>query len=171
MVTLVSPKKTPQEFGFKAGDSHLVVNAYVQTMKGYDSTGKFLWEIPCLARGVGGSYNVARGDTPPGLYKTGTIYNDYGQHGDSPAFTKELRSYGWITFDMVELEGQENSRGRGGICLHGGGTGCGWPGAWAPFQELLSTFGCLRLHNKELLDKILPLAEQGTVFISVHQDY
>lgn len=173
MPVLVGPKKTPQEFGFKAGDSHLVANAFVQTLKAFDSTGKMLWEIPCLARGVGGSYDVARGDTPPGLYKLGQVYNDYEGSGGSscPAFSKEYKSYGWITFDMVELENQENSRGRAGICLHGGGSGCGWPGAWAPYQELLATFGCLRIHNKELLDKILPLTEQGTVFVSVHQDY
>jgi len=89
----------------------------------------------------------------------------------------------------VELEQQEIKVGRAGIMLHGGGSGCGWPGAWAakqavprqpPWptanfivagqQPLLPTLGCIRLHNVDLRDKVLPLYETGTVYVGVFQE-
>ena len=170
MGRLIGPKKTPQECGFKAGDSHLVLNAQSEELKAFDSTGKLIWTIPAIARGVNGHYDKQGGDTPPGLYKLGQIWDDRVPGGGVPAFTKERRSYGWITFDMIELEGQENVRGRAGICLHGGGTACGWPGAWAARQPLHFTHGCPRIHNEDSV-KVLELHEQGTVFISLYQDY
>ncbi len=48
---MIGPKKRPQDFGFKKGDSHLIVNDAVETMKAFSFEGKLLWEIPCLARG------------------------------------------------------------------------------------------------------------------------
>lgn len=56
-------------------------------------------------------------------------------------------AYGWYSFDMEELEGQEAANARAGIMLHGGGSACGWPGAWQPHQALHPTLGYLRLHN------------------------
>jgi len=166
-----APKLTPHALGFGPSDSHIVMNAGQSTAKIFDRQGNLLRELPCLARGVGGHYDKARGDTPPGLYYLGQIWNDHGLVGDFPAYSKELRSYGWITFDMVECENQENRRGRAGICLHGGGSACGWPGAWAAKQELHDTFGCLRMHNWDLKEYILPLTQKGKVWVSVHQYY
>jgi hypothetical protein len=83
---------------------------------------------------------------------------------------RETLAYGWISFDLVELENQEAKVGRAGVMMHGGGTGCGWPGAWAPMQELRTTQGCVRMHNIDLRDKLLPLAKAGTVFVSVYQE-
>ncbi|MGL6134628.1 MAG: L,D-transpeptidase, partial [Prochlorococcaceae cyanobacterium] len=80
------------------------------------------------------------------------------------------QAYGWFSFDMIELEGQKSSIGRAGIMLHGGGTANGWPGAWAPQQKLLPTRGCVRVHNVVLRDKVLPLYEQGTVYVGVFQE-
>jgi hypothetical protein len=37
-------------------------------------------------------------------------------------------------------------------------------------QELRSTQGCVRMHNIDLRDKLLPLTKAGTVFVSVYQE-
>ena len=169
---LVGPKKRPQDFGFKKGDSHLIVNDAVETMKAFSFEGKLLWEIPCLARGQYSDYEwkIQKSDTPPGLYKLGQLYNDYALHGDKAPYDRTLMAYGWAFYDMVDLEGQETGVGRAGIGLHGGGSALGWPGAWAPNQTLVSTYGCLRCQNQHLITKVLPLYRQGTVFCSVFQE-
>lgn len=170
--TMTGPKRRPQEFGFKAGDTHLLANDITEKLTAYDSSGKKLWEIPCLCRGQGSDtqWKAPRTDTPPGLYKLGAIYNDVAKVGLSPAYDRTLMAYGWISFDMIDLEGNEDNSGRAGIMIHGGGSGAGWPGAWAAKQPLLPTHGCIRIYNIDLRDKILPLTRQGTVFISVFQE-
>ena len=169
---MIGPKKKPQDFGFKEGDTHLIVNDISETMKAYDFKGTLLWEIPCLARGQGSDYEfkLTATDTPPGLYEIGTVYKDYERVGANPAYDRTLMAYGWYSFDLVELENQEAKYGRAGIMIHGGGSACGWPGAWAPKQSLFSTHGCCRVHNTELRDKILPLTKKGKVFVSVYQE-
>jgi hypothetical protein len=171
-IKMVGPKKRPQDFGFKKGDSHLIVNDAMETMKAFSFEGKLLWEIPCLARGQYSDYEwkIMRSDTPPGLYKLGQLYNDYALHGDKAPYDRTLMAYGWAFYDMIDLEGQETGLGRAGIGLHGGGSALGWPGAWAPVQPLVATHGCLRCHNQDLIKKILPLYRQGTVFCSVFQE-
>lgn len=155
----------------KPGDSYLLVNDRDQDMEAYDHSGKFLWKLPCLARGQGADndWRHTSTDTPPGLYKLGTVYPDYEQNPNPPCSDTAM-SYGWYSFDMVELENQEVKVGRAGIMLHGGGSGCGWPGAWAPKQTLLPTLGCVRLHNIELRDRVMPLYRQGTVYVGVFQE-
>lgn len=162
---LTGPSKKPQDFGFKPGDYHLVANDASETIKCFDFSGKKLWEIPCLAKGASGpDWRLNGADTPPGLYKVGEIYNDLKSG-------QRLSSYGWITFDMITLADGEDKAGRSGICLHGGGSALGWEGSWAPYQKLLPTMGCLRIHNQDLKDKVLPLCKgSSTVFISVWQD-
>ena len=172
MAAMVGPTKTPQDFGIKEGDSHLVVNDATETVKAYSFGGRLLWEVPCLARGQGADnqWKETNTDTPPGLYKIGQIYNDVAQVGLNPAYTSTLQAYGWISFDLVELEGQEQRYGRAGIMIHGGGSACGWPGAWAPSQPLYPTLGCVRMKNIDLRDKLLPLTKSGIVFCSVFQE-
>lgn len=169
---MIGPKKKPQDFGFKAGDTHIIVNDISETAKAYDFSGKLLWELPALARGQGSDFEfkLNNTDTPPGLYKIGTIYKDYEKVGANPPYDRTLMAFGWYSFDMVELENQENKYGRAGIMLHGGGSACGWPGAWQPKQRLFSTHGCVRMHNMDLRDKVLPLTKTGTVYISVFQE-
>ena len=169
---MIGPTKRPQDFGFKQGDTHIVVNDVVETAKAYDFSGKLLWEIPALARGQGSDieFRVVRTDTPPGLYKLGTVYKDFERVGTNPSFDRTLMSYGWYSFDMNELEGQVSKYGRSGIMLHGGGSAAGWPGAWAPKQPLFATHGCVRIYNIDLRDKILPLYNKGTIYISVYQE-
>ena len=137
----------------------------------HDHTGQRLWTIPCLARGQGADTDWTGNstDTPPGLYRLGQLYADYEQNPNPPCSDTAM-GYGWYSFDMEELEGQEVAVGRAGIMLHGGGSACGWPGAWAAQQPLHPTLGCVRLHNVDLRDKVLPLYRQGTVYVGVFQE-
>lgn len=153
----------------RPGDSCLLVNDRDQDMEAYDHTGKFLWRIPCLARGQGADTEWRRRntDTPPGLYRLGKLYADYEQHSVQ---RDVAMAYGWYSFDMEEMEGQEARNGRAGIMLHGGGSACGWPGAWAQRQTLHPTLGCLRAHNVDLRDKVLPLYRKGLVYVGVFQE-
>lgn len=169
---MIGPKKTPKEFGFKKGDHHIIVNDAVETAKCFDYEGKLLWELPALARGQGSDYEwkLRNTDTPPGLYKVGTVYRDYEINGDKPKYDRTLMAYGWYSLDMIELENQEAGNGRAGIMLHGGGSGNGWPGAWAPMQHLLATHGCVRMHNLHLRDHVMPLLKTGAIFISIFQE-
>ena len=75
---MVGPSRRPQDFGFKKGDSHLIVNDIVETMKAFSFEGKLLWEVPCLARGQYSDFEwkMQRSDCPPGMYKLGKLYND-----------------------------------------------------------------------------------------------
>lgn len=168
---MIGPKKKPQDFGFKQGDTHIIVNDITEKAKAYDFSGKLLWELPALARGQGSDFEfkLNNTDTPPGLYKIGTIYKDYEQD-PTPSYSRDVMAFGWYSFDLVELEGQEAKHGRAGIMMHGGGSACGWPGAWQPMQKLYSTHGCVRMHNQHLKDHILPLTKKGTVYVSVFQE-
>jgi hypothetical protein len=155
----------------KPGDSYLLVNDRDEDLEAYDHTGQFLWKLPCLARGQGADtdWSHTNTDTPPGLYKLGQLYADYEQNPNPPCSDTAM-GYGWYSFDLEELEGQEVKAGRAGIMLHGGGSACGWPGAWAPQQPLHPTLGCVRIHNADLRDKVLPLYRQGTVYVGVFQE-
>ena len=164
---LIGPSKTPQDFGFGSNDSHLVVNDANETVKVYDSKGVLLAELPALARGQFGdtTYNIPKSDTPPGLYKIGTTY-PLSFSEKQPWHAR--KAFGWCTFDLEELEDQERSVGRAGICLHGGGSACKDP--WAPKQKLYPTHGCIRMHNQDLHEIIYPLVKKGTVYVSVYQE-
>jgi hypothetical protein len=54
--------------------------------------------------------------------------------------------------------------------IHGGGIACGWPGAWAPLQPLYPTLGCIRMHNRDLRDRVIPLLQAGRIWVSVYQE-
>jgi hypothetical protein len=170
MTRLIGPKKKPQDFSFSKNDSHLIVNDYSEKVKAFSFDGKLLWERNCLARGQGSDieFKTVRTDTPPGLYKIGQVYDDYK---DGSSYSRTKLSYGWYSFDLIELEGQESRYGRAGIMIHGGGSACGWPGAWEPYQRLFSTHGCVRMYNQDLRDLLLPLVKQGTVYVSVYQEW
>lgn len=169
---MIGPKAGPASYGFQAGDHHLVVNDRTQKCDIYDFAGKKLHTLDALARGQAGdtTYTIPNSDTPPGLYKFGAIYNDYAQVGANPAYNSTLASYGYCSFDMVSLDGAEEKAGRAGIMTHGGGSSLGWPGAWAAMQPLVPTLGCVRMHNSDLLNILLPLTKKGTVFMSVYQE-
>jgi len=168
---LIGPKKRPD---LRPGDHHLLADDRLEAMTAWTHDGKKLWTIPCLCRGQGGEaeWNTTGSDTPPGLYLVGKVYRDYEQD-PSATFSADRRAYGWYSFDLQGQEGQEgpgSSTGRDGIMIHGGGSACGWPGAWAPLQELHPTLGCIRLHNADLRDRILPLLDLGRIWVSVLQE-
>jgi hypothetical protein len=156
----------------KPGDSYLLINDRDEDAEAYDHIGKLLWKAPALARGQGPDNDWRRRnmDTPPGLYVIGQIYKDYERFGSHPKFNQELMSFGWYSFDLVELERQEARYGRGGVMIHGGGSACGWPGAWWPQQRLFPTHGCIRMYNTDLRDKLLPLTSKGKVYVGVFQE-
>jgi GH24 family phage-related lysozyme (muramidase) len=170
---MVGPKLRPT---LKPGDHHLIANDVNETLTAWTHDGRRLWRIPCLCRGQGreAEWNRTGTDTPPGLYRINPkgIYRDYEQD-PTATFTPDRRAYGWYSFDLEGLEGQEGPTSkpyRDGIMVHGGGSACGWPGAWSPRQALHPTLGCIRLHNQDLRDRILPLLGLGTVWISVLQE-
>jgi len=168
---LVGPKKRPD---LRPGDHHLIADDRLEALTAWTHDGKKLWSIPCLCRGQGGEaeWNTTGSDTPPGLYLVGSVYRDYEQD-PSATFSPDRRAYGWYSFDLEGQEGQEgpgSSTGRDGIMIHGGGSACGWPGAWAPRQELHPTLGCIRLHNADLRDRLLPLLDLGRIWVSVLQE-
>lgn len=172
-VGMVGPRIRP---AIKAGDHHLIANDVNETMSCFNSKGQKLWQIPCLCRGQDAEAEWGRtgSDTPPGLYRINTqgIYRDYDSHPSSKYHSANRCAYGWFSFDLIGLEGQEGPDSRpyrDGIMIHGGGSACGWPGAWAPHQALYPTLGCIRLHNQDLRDRILPLID-GTVWVSVLQE-
>jgi hypothetical protein len=153
-------------------DTLLKVDANAQTVTATNSEGRRLWQHSCLADGQHPNWRAIGGDTPPGLYKLGEAYLDYQKWIDDPGYppyTRELASFGWCSFDMVDLEGNEDNNGRAGIMLHGGGSAEGWPGAWAPYQPLHYTVGCLRMHNAHLHDYVRPLVQMGTVYVMVER--
>jgi hypothetical protein len=161
-MALYPPKTKPANYGAKAGDYHMVVDAASGNAKMYEySSGKLLWTKPCLATGQRYEFWKYSGDTPPGVYYLGDVYDDAAKK------TME-RAYGWVTFDMVDCEGREDGNDRSGICLHGGGSGA--PDPFAPYQQLLPTYGCLRMYNQDLYDFVYPLYKKGKIWISVYQD-
>jgi hypothetical protein len=166
------PKKTPHDFGFKKGDSHIIVSDITEAAQAFSFEGARLWSVPALARGQGSDreWRYTNTDTPPGVYSIGEIYKDYERVGANPGFDRTLMSYGWYSFDLIDLEGQESRYERAGIMIHGGGSACGWPGAWAANQQLFPTHGCIRMRNVDLRDKVLPLTKTGKVFVSVYQE-
>lgn len=160
---LIGPKKKPK---IQPGDFHLVVNDFDESVKIFNSKGELEHKLPCLAKGVRGPSTWRwGGDTPPGLYKLGVHY--VSQEWED--LYAVWYPYGKHCFDMVEQENQENERGRAGICLHGGGSSA--PDPLAPYQELTPTHGCVRMHNKDIEDYIVPLVtKRNTVWVSVYQD-
>jgi hypothetical protein len=71
MPSLVGPTKTPHQFGFKLGDSHLVVNDQTETLTAFGFNGTKLFTVPCLARGQGGDPLLAKGTVFVSVYQEG----------------------------------------------------------------------------------------------------
>lgn len=166
---MIGPKKTPREFGLRPTEHHLVINDINETCKIFRGDGTLIREIPALARGQYGdrTYNITGSDTPPGLYRVGVVYRDY----ENPLAVdwRTKRAYGWYSLDLDELENQERRYGRAGIMIHGGGSALG-DRAWDPYQSLLPTLGCVRMHNAHLRDFVVPLLKSGRIFVSVYQE-
>ena len=70
-----------------------------------------------------------------GVYRDTVWYDiDYPDDEDRSA------AYGWAYLNI-------DTSGR---AIHGGGANLGWYGSQEPFQELLPTLGCFRMHNVDV---------------------
>ena len=179
---LVKPKKPTVWDWFKPkkryepkmipGDYHLVVtddeSKPFSEMTCLDDTGYPVWTADCLARGQTADWRVYSGDTPTGLYYLGECWiasrDDIGT----------TKPYGIHCFDLVSVEDGEDAVGRAGICLHGGGSALGYDGCIADDQELVPTFGCIRMRNRGLRDRIYPMWDKArksgnNIWVSVYQ--
>lgn len=127
-------------------DLHCIISASQNTVQIYKSDGYKLAELSAFPHGVNGPRtDVTGGDTPFGDYLV-TGYKATGK--DEPQ--KIWEEYGPHYFYLQELDAQESSVERAGVGWHGGGSGLGYPGCLADYQELLPTLGCIRSHNADL---------------------
>lgn len=136
-------------------------------MKIYSADGRLLYRLPCLAKGQHADYRIPKGDTPPGLYKLGTLYET--QKGE-PWYT--WNAFGRYFLDMEGQEQNEEKYGRSGCGVHGGGSSS--PDPLAPSQGLYPTHGCVRVLNKDMENILVPLyrktrANGGMVWMTVYQ--
>jgi len=116
---------------------HFVVNGESKNMVAYNRDGKSVFQCEARCYGQHNNWRAPNGDTPPGLYEVGVVYDT---SGESP--------YGEYCVDLIDLEGQETGNGRAGISLHGGGSGLANP--FAPYQGWQATHGCIRVQNADL---------------------
>ena len=153
-----------------AGDSYLLGNDRDQDMEAYDHSGRLLWRVPCLARGQGrdNHWRQRNSDTPLGLYKLGTIYRDH-EANTNPPCSDTAMAYGWYSFDMEGLEGQEAANGRAGIMLHGGWSTCGGPAPGNPTNPCTPPSAACGSTTINQRDRVLPLPERGTAYVGVFQ--
>src|SRR5438552_2113498 len=104
-------------------DVHLVFHPRISDglgpMKLFDATGRLKRTIEARGAGSNGpGYDVVSSDTPPGLYLCTDVVPTLASEGDAT-----WASFGpWYVY-LEEQEGQESSRGRAGVGLHGGRTG------------------------------------------------
>lgn len=159
----------------KPEDVHVVINdfedpeKFVGQAKCFDHTGKLMWAIDALCKGVNGpGQNINGGDTPSGVYTAGELTETQAWEGP-----ETWNAYGYYFIDLVEQEGQERKFGRAGVGWHGGGTGAK-PNSLADIQELRPTMGCIRARNKHMREIIVPTYKAvkdkgGTMWISVNQ--
>lgn len=140
----------------KDGDIHAIISAKSNMLVPYDFKGNKIKDVVIQAFpwGQHADWHTTNGDTPPGLYKAGLIYTQV-RGRDSNAI---CNAYGPFCVDLIDLEGQERDNGRDGVSIHGGGSGL--PDPWADYQALTYTHGCVRVHNKDLVDKLVPLIQK-----------
>lgn len=142
----------------KPGDVHVIINdwesKYIGEAKAYTSAGLLLWKIEALCKGIEGSrWDVRNGDTPPGLYLAGELITT--SEGES---SSTWNAYGFYFIDLIEQENQESCYERGGVGWHGGGSAA--PDPLAPLQQLVPTLGCVRSHNSDLAQIVVPLLKK-----------
>jgi hypothetical protein len=135
----------------KPGDYHIVVSSRHSVASIFNHKGEKIGRsYPARTLGQHRFWKERDGDTPPGLYLCGVIYNTENPRSD-------LHAYGRRCVDLIDLEGQETGNGRAGISLHGGGSAL--PDPTAPFQGWANTHGCIRIQNGHLMKVFVPLIE------------
>ena len=122
----------------------VVVQNRTSDLSLYSDQGVRISEYRGLARGTAGpSRMVTNGDTPFGRY----LYT--GSQGGA-AQSRLGIAYGTGKISMDPDAGEALDSGRTNIRIHGGGSPLGDPGAYAGDQQLISTHGCVRLHNDDV---------------------
>lgn len=138
----------------RPNDLHIVVNGETQKLVAYRKDGSVVYACPARCFGQHADWTRTNGDTPPGVYRCGTIYDTRGE-----------ASYGRWCVDLEDLEGQETGNGRAGISLHGGGSGLANP--FAPYQGWQATHGCIRVQNADL-ERLVSLIREHTTYLQVY---
>ena len=94
-------------------------------------------ELPISTDYYEGTNNagLARGNASDGAYRE-TVWCDI----DYPDQEDLSDAYGWAYLNV-------DGRGR---AVHGGGSNLGHERAMEPFQDLLPTYGCFRMHNVDI---------------------
>lgn len=128
----------------RRGDYHIVVSASARSLKVFEHNGRLAFQCEARCEGQHRNWRKRNGDTPPGLYRCGVIYDTLGEE-----------AYGRWCIDLVDLEGQEGDNGRSGISLHGGGSAS--PTPFAKKQGWYPTHGCIRVQNVDLENVLEPL--------------
>jgi|ERR1017187_5311399 hypothetical protein len=158
------PRDVKHHPPIKKNDFHLVFRARSHQLICFDAGGARRWTLDAHGEGTNGSYNVVGGNTPPGLYECMKVEKTLSTEG-----TGIWNAYGpWYVW-LQELEGQESSRGRSGVGMHGGGSNS--PAPLAPKQGFYPTHGCVRLQNEDLPRLINTIrfaqSQGGRVFLTV----
>jgi len=136
----------------------------------YSQTGNYIdgWDV-----GTRGSHDnrlKRLGDTPNGIYKvtsaTGGL--DYRHpkitmtvNGKRRVIGPESYGLGYLGLQPIAIE--PGAKGRSGLAIHGGGSGLK-NALENTHQKLVSTYGCVRMHNDDiihLVDHVHQLEAQG----------
>jgi hypothetical protein len=124
-------------------DFHLIFRARSHQLICFDGAGTRHWTLTAHGEGVNGAIDNIGGNTPPGLYECTRVLPTTSRDTDA-----DWRAYGpWYVY-LAEMEGQESSRHRDGVGMHGGGSKS--PAPLAPKQGFFPTRGCVRLQNEDL---------------------
>lgn len=169
----------------KSGDLHLVVDAtkdFKEIGKLFNSNGTLLKRFPCMCIGNTKDHRQVNGDTPPGLYRVNEVIRSQPNEDALDVWMP----FGEWFIDLFDIDGQERNHGRAGIAIHGGGSKLGIQAsdrerplkerskALAPFQPIVPTHGCIRVHNQDLeflAKKALVARKNGNSFwVTVIQD-
>lgn len=138
----------------KPHDTHMILDRSARSLQLYAPGGVLLLEAEARNRTVNDAapVNERYAPCPPGSFLLG------------PVIVKNTVPFGPFFLGLVDYDGYTtmSDNHRGGIGLHGGGSGLGAP--FAPRQGFVWTMGCWRLQNADLetLVKIVrPLRTAG----------
>lgn len=141
----------------KPHDTHWIFDRTARSVKGFDATGKLIFQAEARNRTVNDAAPPSHrfGPCPPGDYVFGVPV-----HMETPPFGP------WF----IPIDGPAMAaNGRSGIGWHSGGSGL--PDPFAPQQGWRPTHGCWRSQNEDLIKGVqLVLGCQdrgGTCYVSV----
>lgn len=131
------PQEDIQQTAYRRGNLHIVFSDKQKSMKVYNYRGILLLECAASNEAINPGYGH-HGKCPPGQYRIGQIVRV-----GTPAFGEFF-----IPIRDITPDGPLHKYKRIGIGIHSGGSSLRNP--FAPYQPLLRTHGCIRLHNIDL---------------------